>query len=80
MHSKFVFLIPWLLHLQKFDFAVLKSGIFFKAIVKARSLFKKRPDTLEWETVCHACEAYNYTWLCLVLKVTKTNQVQKSIQ
>lgn len=28
---------------------------------------------------CLACEAYNNPWLCLVLKVTKTNQVQKSI-
>lgn len=34
---------------------------------------------LEASKQCCACEAYNNTWLCLVLRVTKTNQVQKSV-
>lgn len=61
-------------------FAVLEGKNVFKATVKSKRLFKARSDTLQWKNGGMLVKAYDHTWLCFVLKVTKTNQVQKSIQ
>lgn len=68
--------IPWLLTIQNIPLmsAVPEDRDVLKAIAKARRLFYCRKQ-------CGIpAKPHNYSWLSLVFEVTKTNEVQKSIQ
>lgn len=76
MYSQVVFRVPWLLTIQNSPLmsTVLEDRDVLKAKAKARRLFYSGKQ-------CGIpAKPHNYTWLYLVLEVTKANQVQKSIQ